>query len=202
MIGITRGERWLLETAVSLRMPLGFLVHPELELLLNGPPPGLSREELLGALERLIAQGFVRAWTEARGEFIPTRAELSSGLGEPGRRSSPTCYCVTSEGGAAWESLASPNWSRLIDVSIDLQSDDVFETIAICADERWLQRYITTITSENDVEPTSIVFDQVAPWDATYWRQLPLGHRCRFHARAFDQFTWPTEGLTRWYARR
>ena len=39
------------------------------------------------------------------------------------------------------------------------------------------------IRVENEVDEVSVVFDRIEPWQATYWRTLPLGHRVRYRAR-------------------
>lgn len=186
----TRGEYWLLESVAEYRVPLACLVDPRLDEALNKPPHGLSRAELLDTLERLVARGFVRATNEQ--EELVTRDELSAALAE-GQWDRKSDYGLTRAGGAAWEAFAAPNWSRRLDSSND--GDARYEVI--CADRGWLEAYLTALRREGTLDESTLVYDQVVPWSATYWRELPRGHRARF-VFVRDSARWPPVAAS-WY---
>ena len=52
----------------------------------------------------------------------------------------------------------------------------------ICADKDWLEKYFESqcFYVPEDVILESVVRDYIAPWDATYWKQLEGAHRIRF----------------------
>ena len=60
----TRGEYWLLETAVEDQWPVRLLIDSDLELHVNKTGHGLTREALIETLHRLIASGLIFAQNE------------------------------------------------------------------------------------------------------------------------------------------
>jgi hypothetical protein len=172
----TRGEYWLLEAAVELWMPVGMLDSPGLNIQLNKAAHGLSRADLLDTLERLITRGFVHVRTKTQGEFAPSQAQLEAALEERRWEERTTYYGLTSAGGAAWEAFAAPDWNRRIDSSSD--GDSRYEVI--CADPEWMEKYLRALWREGTLDEATLVYDELVPWAATYWRTLPLGHRARF----------------------
>ena len=98
-----------------------------------------------------------------------------------------TYYGLTPEGGAHWEAFAAPNWEKYIAARSQArdETDESQTWEVICADADWLEMYIDSLCfySQIEVSPASIAWDEIAPWQATYWKQLEGAHRVRFQAR-------------------
>ena len=195
----TRGEYWLLETAVEYRLPVAVLMDSDLEVNLNKTGHGLTRDALIETLYRLIASGRISVENEVDG-VISTHQHIERALNEPIRRvprvdeRKRTYYGLTSEGGAQWEAFAAPNWERYIYTSLHWPDhpdgfpdppDGIKRGIeeAICADKSWLESYFKSkcFYSAKDVYLESVEWDYIAPWDVTYWKQLDGAHRVRFY---------------------
>ncbi len=114
----TRGEYWLLETAVESRFPVSVLTANNLEEILNKTGHGLTRDALIETLHRLIVSGLISIEHEVDG-VISTHQHIERALNEPRRISrvgerKRTRYGLTQEGGAQWEAFAAPNWEQYI----------------------------------------------------------------------------------------
>ena len=88
-----------------------------------------------------------------------------------------TYYGLTTEGGAAWENVARPDWDRYLDVSFGTDPD---EGEVIGVDSARAESYIFSPYQEHPPLAGSVRRDRLEPWPATYWKTLPLGHRIRF----------------------
>lgn len=185
----TRGEYWLLETAVDKQFPVSALMASNLEEYLNNKKGhGLTRTALIETLHRLIGSGLIYAENEVDAP-ISTHQEIERALNEPGWQVEPvdwrtiTYYGLTPEGGAQWEAFAAPDWQRYIDASSRLTDDGkgiIWEVI--CVDKSWLEEYFESkcFYEPAEVSVATVEWDYIAPWDATYWKQLEGGHRIRF----------------------
>ena len=191
----TRGEYWLLETAVEYEWDISSLIDSDLELHLNKKGHGLTRGALVETLHRLLSSGLIYAETRFMfsGEvldFISTAEQIELALNEskawvgvPMEKQKVTYYGLTQEGGAQWETFAAPDWQRYIDASfgcLEDHEDSMGEMI--CADKDWLEKYFEShyFYNPEDVILESVVRDYIAPWDVTYWKQLEGAHRIRF----------------------
>lgn len=193
----TRGEYWLLETAVEHLFPVSALSDSDsdLELLLNKKGHGLTRTALVETLHRLLSSGLIYA--ESRVNFsdeavavVSTKEQIELTLDEPESwRGVPveerkvTYYGLTQEGGAQWEAFAAPDWQKYIDAGFQLSdgSEHIMWEM-ICADKARLERYFESMClyDPHEVVLESVERDYIAPWDATYWKQLDGAHRIRF----------------------
>ena len=184
----TRGEYWLLETAVESLFPVSGLTDSDFEFSLNKKGHGLTRDALIETLHRLIASGLIYAENEVDAP-ISTHQQIERALNEPGWQVEPvdwrttTYYGLTPEGGAQWEAFAAPDWQEYIDASSRLTDDGkgiIWEVI--CADKAWLERYFESkcLYDPREVSLATVEWDYIAPWDATYWKQLEGAHRVRF----------------------
>lgn len=186
----TRGEYWLLETVADSRFPVCALTRSDLELYLNKKGHGLTRATLVETFYRLLSLGLIYAENESIG-FISTEEQIELVLDEPRgvgfyNPKLHTYYGLTQVGGAQWEAFAAPDWQKFIDGG-HLFSDEYVDGIweLICADKEWLKRYIESLFygGPKEVNLESVQWDYIAPWQATYWKQLDGGHRVRFHER-------------------
>ena len=185
----TRGEYWLLETAVDKQFPVSALMANNLEEYVNKKGHGLTRTALIETLHRLITWGLISAKNKVDAP-ISTSEEIERALDEPRwsigssvDRRTITRYELTQQGGTQWEAFAAPDWQKYIDAGC--HSSDGYEYgmwELMCADKVWLERYFESIcfydTHEMDLE--SVERDYIAPWQATYWKQLEGAHRIRF----------------------
>ena len=196
----TRGEYWMLETAVEHRLPVSVLTASNLEEILNKTGHRLTRDALIETLYRLITSGLISVEHEVDG-MISTHQHIERALNEPRRiprvgERKRTRYGLTQEGGAQWEAFAAPDWQNYIAGSVQLPDEGEYEMWElICGNKnwrsadkdrsKWLKRYIESMCfySQKEVFSESVEWDYVTPWDATYWKQLEGGHRVRFRCR-------------------
>lgn len=208
---MTEGEYWLLETVVEYRVTLAHLVHPDIESFFNKPGHNLTRQALVRTLQIHFSAGNLIAFQEDRGPLVPTPQELEQALHwpPPNRGGAALLYGLTPKGGSLWESLAMPEWNRYI--AYEASTDDNWETELVeltCADRLLAQRYIAGLPYVG-VEILGVPegCQQVAPWEATYWKTLRTAHRFRFRSRSRDDMAdssrvpdWFMD-LLRWYTR-
>ena len=133
----TRGEYWLLETAVEFKFPVCGLIDSDFELSLNKKGHGLTRDALVETLHRLIAWGLISAENEGDAP-ISTHQQIERALNE-----SHTYYGLTPEGGAHWEAFAAPDWQKYIE-------DNGLQLPDEC--EKWLDAYIADFERENGTQ--------------------------------------------------
>ena len=185
----TRSEYWLLETVVEHELEIFALVDDDLELHLNKKGHELTRTSLVETLYRLLSSGLIYAKNEEIG-FISTAEQIELTLDEPKRwigipvdERKVTYYGLTQEGGAQWEAFAAPDWQKYITASFGcLEDHEDRMGEMICADKDWLEKYFEShcFYEPEDVILESVVRDYIAPWYATYWKQLEGAHRIRF----------------------
>ena len=72
----TRGEYWILETAVENRFPVADLMDNDIEVTLNKKGHGLTRTALIETLHRLIASGLISAENEVDVTISTSRTEI------------------------------------------------------------------------------------------------------------------------------
>ncbi|MDE0688032.1 MAG: hypothetical protein OXI61_07700 [Candidatus Poribacteria bacterium] len=185
----TRGEYWLLETAVDKQFPVSALMANNLEEYVNKKGHGLTRTALIETLHRLITWGLISAKNKVDAP-ISTSEEIERALDEPRwsigssvDRRTITRYELTQEGGTQWEAFAAPDWQKYIDAGCHYSEDYEYGMWElICADKVWLERYFESMCFYDPHEVTleSVERDYIAPWQATYWKQLDGAHRIRF----------------------
>ena len=214
----TRGEYWLLEIVVEREFPVYGLVDSELEWVLNKKGHGLARAALVETFHRLLSSELIYAKNEGDG-FISTYEQIERALDEPkpkitdraGKKKS-TYYGLTQEGGAQWEAFAAPDWRNFIDenhLPSDEYEDDLCELI--CGNKKRLERYIESIRyhglRHRELSLEKVRWDYIAPWQATYWKQLDGAYRVRFQDRVktgphVRRPPWPPFVYRKWYAWR
>ena len=186
----TRGEYWLLETVVESQFPVSDLMANNLEEILNKKGHELTQNALIETLHRLIVSGLISAKNKVDAP-ISTPQQIERALNEPRwhigssvDRRAITRYELTQAGGAQWEAFAAPDWQKYIYTSGHWQ-DDIKQMIweAVCADKTLLEEYFESMCfyRPNRASLASVEWDDIAPWDVTYWKQLEGAHRVRFH---------------------
>ena len=200
-MSMDKNEYWLLDSAVDeAQQSLKSLVSEDIEEAFNKRSHGLNRDELIEVLADLFQRGDFSAKRiekfVSKGFFIiPTQTEIEDAF--DGRL---ICfYGLTLQGGTRWEEVSQPHWERYI-------SDWVYaeprEGEIIGSDRGLVEQYdsLSQHNSETVVIPGSQHWDVLRPWQATYWKELPVGHRLRFKyewvARSFE----PTDPkISEWF---
>ena len=180
---LTRGEYWLLESVAEFKIPLRYFNWEDLEIDLNKPSHGMDRPLLINTLQKLYSEGLIFAGQ--RGEngdkFTFTKEQLEAAFKE---KLSKDChyYGLTKKGGQYWEAFASPNWDYYIEEGFEPLEEVNYELgELICSVKSNLDNFFKSLCYYNyDVEKESIQWDILEPWEATYWKELPMGYRVRF----------------------
>ena len=111
-------EFWLLDVVVEGRVHMDWLLWDELDVALNRPVHGLDPDALLDLVDRLFRGGFIDAWelrcSDDREDMRRSldRSEIEAALHGCGPG---FAYGMTSRGGARWEAVTKPDWSRFIE---------------------------------------------------------------------------------------
>lgn len=179
----TRGEYWLLAAVAELALPICWLDWTDLEEALNKTGHGMSRSLLIETMRKFFKKGFIIAnrfgnWDEYF-ELLPEQIETA--LNEK-QDKKEHYYRLTEKGGMYWEAFARPNWDFYISAGYELPDDnDIWVGELICANKNHLETYIQSLRyHEYDIVEDTIQWDALNPWNATYWKELPIGHRIRF----------------------
>ena len=187
-----KDEYWLLDSVVESRCPLVWLVAKNAGEVLNKRDHGLNRDELISVLNSLFRRGDLLARRMEKSVekeiFIPTETEIEAALS---RRLSCT-YGLTLQGGARWEEVSQPHWERYISDSAYLEPQ---EGEIIGSDRDLVEQYdsLSHYNSEISAVPGSKRWDVLRPWQATYWKELPMGHRLRFEYEWVERSPEPTD---------
>jgi hypothetical protein len=177
---------WFLNAAVEFRLDLDVLVSPDMEMALNRRSHGLSEDGVLRTLLELQRRGWISFRSQDDDVRGPGEAVLRDALHarERGLRMRRLWYGLTESGGAAWEAEARPLWDRFIGswVSGDWQVKEPREEETLAASR---ERILGFAAFANDWEPVADTqcWDDVIPWQATYWKTLPRGVRLRQRVR-------------------
>ena len=190
----TRGEYWLLDNVVEAEFAICKLTDNRNTSVEPGffdeKGHGLTHALLLEALHRLLASGLIYAKNEGDGS-ISTAEGIERALNEtisrnyaPFDMGKPTFYGLTQKGGAQWEAFTVPRWQKYIAADFHWPDDSkkaMWEVI--CADKNWIGRYYESFCFHRQIEVSleSIEWEYIAPWQATYWKQLEGAYRLRFH---------------------
>lgn len=202
-----RGEYWLLDSAVQFRQPFAVLTYEHIDEWFNKPGHGLTLHQLIATLQRLFLSGELMAertsgFVTERGSglvrlgvFVPTPSELEAAVaGEL-----DAFYGLTSKGGSRWEDCSAPDWARYLDVEDDAtaQIQEVRgANLDVVRHYVSLQPYMT----HTAVVAGSEQWAALNPWEATYWKTLPKGHKVRFSYQALEDSDLPDtpQDVTQW----
>ena len=196
-----KGEYWLLDSVIEARYPLMWLASEDIEGRFNKRNHGLKRDELVSVLKHLFWRGdlFAQSLEKSgpKDRFIPTQNEIEEAL--EGRLD--CVYGLTLQGGARWEEVSRPHWERYVSawVYADPQEGQI-----VGSDRGLVEKYdsMSHYVWDISVVPGSKRWDVLEPWQATYWKELPLGHRVRFSFQWVERLPdWKTEpAISEWLA--
>lgn len=185
-------EYFLLTVVREDPAPMQFLADPDRGLGFNLPdPPDLFDEKLVETLARLFERGDIIAqemrWyrdengvacSDCVGDpYMPSRSQIECAL----RHDFLLYYQFTPQGSARWEIAANVNWDNFI---WDL-GDPVCREREVMATTREAVEHYMTLDFDRDpfpIEhevcvPDTIRWETLMPWQATYWKTLPIGRR-------------------------
>jgi hypothetical protein len=192
----TRGEYWLLETAVEEPVPFSILMRPKLGEFLNKTPHGVDRDSLIADLSRLFAEELIVAESIQGERFFPGRGQIEELLNL--EASSPLsifpAFWLTVKGAALWEAFARPDWHCFISATFSSRDD------SLCVDTfcgmdlgrlEWYFRSLVFMEDGQSIGPPQAEWDTIKPWKATYWKTLPSAHRVRvrLHGDMYVSYT-------------
>ena len=142
-----------------------------------------TKEQIELALEERVPWNTHHVFISTDGDIEIVPDESKPPRTEPIDVRKITDYGLTREGGTQWEAFAAPDWQKYIDAGCHYSDGYEYGMWELmCADKVWLERYFESMcfydTHEMDLE--SVERDYIAPWQATYWKQLEGAHRIRF----------------------
>ena len=185
---MNKGEYWILDSVLTARYPFECLAADDTESVYNKRGHGLKGIELLDTLYRLflnrdlLAERMERVGTHfvPSDTFAPTRLEIEAAL----VGTLKAYYGLTPQGGTRWEAVSKPDWNRYVYAGTSL---DEGETIA--SDRKLVEQYeyFSRYTSNMSIIAGSEEWDVLEPWQATYWKTLPIGHRLRYRFTYGDE---------------
>ena len=182
-------EYWFLDAAIRLKIPFHWLSASNVDEILNRPHHHLSISELLVVLERMFERGDLFLEYRDRGSQgyttqEPSPSEIEAALNLTHKewidQSQDVLYGVTDRGGTLWETLSRPQWDRFFDegYGIDPYEGEMAASTRGLIEERL--ELIPYDTSLKAIVPESMRWSVLQPWEATYWKQLPVGYRLEF----------------------
>lgn len=181
-------EYWFLDTAVEEVIGFSWIVPYEQygDLAINRAPLNLTVAEITELLHCLFQRGDLLATTPSdfdehgvnRG-FIPSKSEIESAI----HQRINLFYFLTSQGGEKWESFSHPNWNLYWTGYVGFLG---------CADRKILETYlalyhlIPDVNSHRYIIPGTESWEILTPWQATYWKTLPIGCQVRYEIKIVE----------------
>lgn len=184
-----KSEYWFLDAAIRLKIPFHWLSANNVDELLNRPPHNLSMSEILVVLERMFERGdlFIEYTNRDQQSYqtpAPSRSEIEAALYLKQNKGTDqlerVSYGITDQGGARWETLSRPQWDHFFDEGYGMNPylgevsastrGLIEERLALIPHEPWIKAIV----------PESVRWSVLQPWEATYWKQLPVGYRIEF----------------------
>lgn len=208
---MTRGEYWLLETAIESAIPVLCLDSGNIELFLNKMGHGMDRHLLIRTLSDLLYDGLIQVYTFGHKDeiYTPSLEQISAALDEKSQLGvGGMYYQLTKKGAVMWETFAAPEWNLFIDESYgwdeEMQQDNI--GCLISTNQELLAKYFKHSNLNGyPVKREHSKWDILRPWQATYWKTLPIGYRVRFeyppdHEPTIDEQEMFRMNRPTWYA--
>jgi hypothetical protein len=191
----TRGEYWILGAVAEHPIAIFWLLHENIEEALNRRKHGMSKKMLLLTMKKLISEGFIEIFQQdsviiGNELAIENMEEYLSK--DKQKKSKSYYYKLTQKGGKYWESFAFPNWefymTNMLSYFRDESDVGFFELIS--ANKKYLEFYYRSLSyHEYNVIESSIQESTIKPWQATYWKELPIGYKMTFDCYCKENFT-------------
>lgn len=210
---MNRAEYWLLDIVVTRPYPLDILMAANVEEVLNRTNSHhLPCHMLVNVLDQMFRQGYLQSmswnsdldiWEPMR-NLIISRSVIEAALNEE----IELMYGLTAQGGATWEAKLHPNWQKYRNEDVSCESSDIAEITA--GSKEMINEYMSLVFPSYLYPlvpiPESITNEQLSPWQATYWKSLPVGYRIRFNYQVIQTELAPSDTflqryglITQWY---
>jgi hypothetical protein len=217
---ITRNEYWFLDVVVEETLCLSALIDESFEQAYNRNGHGLKYNEIIHTLDRLFQRGNLTACyypstnlpSISTEDFVPTIEEIKAGVQEV--LPSSLWYKLTQQGAERWELISRPNWNLYIS-PLCSQHEEENQGCIEAGSRQILEEFLMFELANpfRTVDLSSIEWEELEPWEATYWKTLPIGYQLSYFAEdipynsqedtikanAFDAiyFKWKRQNL--WY---
>lgn len=180
---------WLIDTAIRCHIPFNWLSARNLAEMLNRETHKLSDAALLETLLHMFAHGDLYLQLSNRDGrdtalMSPSRsfveATLYANRDQWLTRQQRVFYGVTLQGAAKWERLSTPQWQKFFEAGYEV---DPYQGEIIAAERSTAETLLTMTQYDEGIH--TVISDSVAwticqPWQATYWKVLPIAYRVRF----------------------
>lgn len=210
------GKHWILNLAATCPVPL-WQLYPVVraEILNVKEIPGFAAESYAAALGELLRDGMILI-SGTEGANPPDLQESMRTLRKlpvapswemarmPG---SEISFELTPRGGAAWESVAEPDWNHILIESSDLESVELFSP-----DQNQLMAWMGWYQQLHDqaIDLESVEVTRRENFAILYWKQLPVVYQASLRlkpraaglerARRLYSFAWFKDwAMRRWY---
>ena len=179
----TRGEYWLLETAVlDGTVPVSpFLLSPDIGLFYNKQGHEMDRLRLENALVRLTERGLIQLCHHDL-KNDSSRVGFANEIGSAiDGALSGLYFGLSPQGGLNWEAFVCPKWDQFVEHSFSFDDDGNERHAIIAATRKRLQRIFDGLHYTGVVPmPGTVNWTEISPWQATYWKELSQGCRVEF----------------------
>lgn len=169
----------IMEYVFEHRIPICWLVNKDmLRLTLNTDFHGFSRSEVLDILLLLLEEGLIYISDYDEHPIPNDAAAIEMYFNQAVIPTDDTAwYELTLKGGAFWEQASAFDWNSFYDSSYGTPEDLTGEIIS--SSEAYTQQLLLRMPSFN-LFPANLAWSILAPWQATYWKELPIGYRVSF----------------------
>ena len=170
---------WLLEAAVEGEVPLRYLSGSA--GLLSHAAHGADQRQLASTLTAMHAAGEIE-WlsTGSGGPGAPVRP-VEAGEGLRAMAAAGLAYALTPEGGAAWEAIARPDWSRFVSHAWQKPQGDERNAWVEGGNRQWVTSMVEWL-AEDGWEVRDEEWQDRVPYRALYWKVLPRGFRVAYRS--------------------
>ena len=192
-------EYWLLDTVLSMYIPTadlllddhgGINVYPFVLIF--------TKDEIINSFVKLFSTGYLLA-TRKNGDknFVPKSREISEALSQKANHKQSFFYFLTAKGGRKWESLSNPNWDSytIFYQAGNTNKPNIFAGDVLGTNLSWIRKRVNLFLScpispdGDDLFPMIITQQSstIIPYQVTYWKALPKGHRVSFEYKFVAQ---------------
>ena len=197
---------WFLDTVIRRQIPFNWLSASNLGEMANRPTHNLADADLLDTLMYLFTEGDLMLKLSGRNNNVqslasPSRDFVQSTLfmGHDAWIQHPQSifYGVTAQGATKWEQLSAPQWEQYYEegYGIEPYEGDIIASERAVTEEVFGMARCDPLVGT--IVPASITWTAIHPWNATYWKTLPIGHQVCFTYLPFvetDETPYPTQG--------
>jgi hypothetical protein len=172
----------IMEYVYSHTMPVCWLVNESmLCATLNTDFHGFSRSEVLEILLKLLDEGLIYI-SDYDDHTIPIdAAAIERYFDQAANPDDNTAwYGLTLKGGEFWEQASAFDWDTYSEEGYGDPDDYTGEITT--SSKAYTQDILLNLPNIN-ILPEIVTWSVVSPWQATYWKELPLGHRVTFSYR-------------------